>query len=69
MEFVYDEILDMTTGGTETFLDATVRNFSNRPVFDVEIDAGSDNTQVRLGRSSVSRIAVSPSEPTSGRSM
>jgi len=48
LEMKYDEMLDMQTGGKETFMAGIVSNLSTRPIFDVEIDVPS-NRQIQLG--------------------
>jgi hypothetical protein len=48
LEMEYDEMLDMQTGGQETFMAGIVRNLSTRPIFDVEIEVPK-NDQIRLG--------------------
>jgi hypothetical protein len=49
LEFEYNYDLDDFTNGRESFMIATVRNLSNRPIFDVEIRVPQGNPQIRLG--------------------
>jgi hypothetical protein len=48
LDFEYDDLLDMSTGGAYSYFAATARNLSNRPIFDVQIEVPPDNPQVQL---------------------
>ncbi|GAB7069780.1 hypothetical protein JCM12141A_40690 [Mycolicibacterium hodleri] len=48
LEMQYEEMLDMQTGGAETYMAGIVRNLSSRPIFDVQIEVPT-NRRIRLG--------------------
>jgi hypothetical protein len=48
LEFTYDELTDLYSGGEHSIVVAKVKNLSSRPIFDVRIEIPEDNAEMRL---------------------
>lgn len=48
LEFTYDELTEIYSGGEHSIVVAQVKNLSSRPIFDVRIEIPADNIEMRL---------------------